>query len=225
MDFYREDYDVSAWDDIAVPGPWELQGFGKPIYTNITYPFVKNPPFIKGLYDNGTPVGSYVRKIDLPASWIPDRIFIRLGAVSSAYYLWVNGRKVGYAQDSYLPSEFDITDYVRAGENTVALQVFRWSDGSYLEDQDGWRFSGIMRDVYIHHAPQTHIRDFFIHSDLDKDYEDAELKVDVELSGKVQGNIHTQPIQRQAEQRNRRLPRNFGTGRQEPDLEGPGSFP
>lgn len=187
LDFYREDYDVSAWDDIAVPGPWELQGFGKPIYTNITYPFVKNPPFIKGLYDNGTPVGSYVRKIDLPASWIPDRIFIRLGAVSSAYYLWVNGRKAGYAQDSYLPSEFDITDYVRAGENTVALQVFRWSDGSYLEDQDGWRFSGIMRDVYIHHAPQTHIRDFFIHSDLDKDYEDAELKVDVELSGKVQG--------------------------------------
>lgn len=186
MDFFNEGYDVSSWDDIAVPGPWELQGFGKPIYTNIKYPFEKNPPFIKGLYDNGSPVGSYVRTFELPESWMSDKIFIKLGGVSSAYYIWINGQKVGYAQDSFLPSEFDITPYVKAGENTVALQVFRWSDGSYIEDQDGWRLSGIMRDVYVHHAPKTHIRDFFVYSDLDKDYKDAALNVELDLAGDVQ---------------------------------------
>ena len=186
MDFHKAGHDVSLWDDIAVPGPWELQGFGTPIYTNIKYPFEKNPPFIKGLYDNGTPVGSYVRTFELPQSWMSDKIFIRLGGVSSAYYIWVNGQKVGYAQDSFLPSEFDISPYVKSGENTVALQVFRWSDGSYLEDQDGWRFSGIMRDVYIHRAPHAHIRDFFVYTDLDKEYRDAELNIDVDLAGAVQ---------------------------------------
>lgn len=187
VDFFNEGYDVSSWDDIAVPGPWELQGFGKPIYTNIKYPFEKNPPFIKGLFDNGSPVGSYVRTFELPESWMSDKIYIKFGGVSSAYYLWINGQKVGYAQDSFLPSEFDITPYVKAGENTVALQVFRWSDGSYIEDQDGWRLSGIMRDVYVHHAPKTHIRDFFVYSDLDKDYKDADLNVEIDLAGDVQG--------------------------------------
>ena len=186
-DFYKSGYDMSAWDDILVPGPWELQGFGVPIYTNIKYPFKKNPPFIKGLYENGSPVGSYVRTFEIPQSWLSDKIFIRLGGVSSAYYIWINGQKVGYAQDSFLPSEFDITPYVKSGENTVALQVFRWSDGSYLEDQDGWRFSGIMRDVYVHHAPKSHIRDFYVFSDLDKEYKDAALNVEVDLEGDVAG--------------------------------------
>lgn len=183
LDFYEQGYDLSGWDTIMVPGPWELQGFGKPIYTNITYPFEKNPPFIKGLYDNGTPVGSYHRFFTLPKSWKNDRIYIRLGGVSSAYYIWINGRKVGYAQDSFLPSEFDITDYVREGANTVSLQVFRWSDGAYLEDQDGWRFSGILRDVQLLHAPQCRIHDYFVRSDLDKEYKDAELLAQVELGG------------------------------------------
>ena len=183
MDFYKAGYDFSGWDTIQVPGPWELQGFGKPIYTNITYPFEKNPPFIKGLYDNGTPVGSYHRSFTLPKSWEKDRIYIRLGGVSSAYYIWINGRQVGYAQDSFLPSEFDITDYVQKGSNTVSLQVFRWSDGSYLEDQDGWRFSGIMRDVQLLHAPQSRINDYFVRAELDDRYEDAVLNVQVELGG------------------------------------------
>ena len=187
MDFHKVGHDVSLWDDVAVPGPWELQGFGTPIYTNIKYPFEKNPPFIKGLYENGSPVGSYVRTFEIPQSWLSDKIFIRLGGVSSAYYIWINGQKVGYAQDSFLPSEFDITPYVKSGENTVALQVFRWSDGSYLEDQDGWRFSGIMRDVYVHHAPKSHIRDFYVFSDLDKEYKDAALNVEVDLEGDVAG--------------------------------------
>ena len=182
-DFYKTGYDFSGWDTIQAPGPWELQGFGKPIYTNITYPFEKNPPFIKGLYDNGTPVGSYHRTFSLPKSWYNDRIYIRLGGVSSAYYIWINGRQVGYAQDSFLPSEFDITDYVQKGQNTVSLQVFRWSDGSYLEDQDGWRFSGIMRDVQLLHAPHSRICDYFARAELDDKYEDAVLNVQVELAG------------------------------------------
>lgn len=186
-DFYVDGFDCTSWDDIQVPGPWELQGFGKPIYTNIKYPFEKNPPFIKGLFDNGSPVGSYVRTFTLPQEWMNDKIYIKFGGVSSAYYLWINGQKVGYAQDSFLPSEFDITPYVKAGENTVALQVFRWSDGSYIEDQDGWRLSGIMRDVYVHRAPKSHIRDFYVYSDLDKEYKDADLNVEIDLDGDVAG--------------------------------------
>lgn len=181
--FYKRGYDVSGWDNIEVPGPWELQGFGMPIYTNIKYPFEKNPPFIKGLFDNGSPVGSYITTFTLPEKWLSDRLYIRLGGVSSAYYLWINGEKVGYAQDSFLPSEFDITPYVKAGENSIALQVFRWSDGSYLEDQDGWRLSGIIRDIYVHRTPKTSIRDFFVYSDLDKEYKNADLNVEVDILG------------------------------------------
>lgn len=181
--FYQSGFDFSGWDKIQVPGPWELQGFGKPIYTNITYPFEKNPPFIKGLYDNGTPVGSYHRTFTVPKSWKNDRIYVRLGGVSSAYYIWINGVQIGYAQDSFLPSEFDITEYIQKGENTISLQVFRWSDGSYLEDQDGWRLSGIMRDVQLLHAPQSRVRDFFVTADLDDKYEDATLNVEVDLDG------------------------------------------
>jgi beta-galactosidase/beta-glucuronidase len=194
MDFYKAGYDFTEWETIQVPGPWELQGFGKPIYTNITYPFEKNPPFIKGLYDNGTPVGSYHRTFTLPKSWYKDRIYIRLGGVSSAYYIWINGRQVGYAQDSFLPSEFDITDYVKKGENTVSLQVFRWSDGSYLEDQDGWRFSGIMRDVQLLHAPQSRICDYFVRAELDDKYEDAVLNVQVELGGVLEDGMAVKAV-------------------------------
>ena len=181
--FYQSGFDFSRWDKIQVPGPWELQGFGTPIYTNITYPFEKNPPFIKGLYDNGTPVGSYHRTFTIPKSWKNDRVYVRLGGVSSAYYIWINGKQIGYAQDSFLPSEFDITEYIQKGENTISLQVFRWSDGSYLEDQDGWRLSGIMRDVQLLHAPQSRVRDFFVTADLDDKYEDATLNVEVNLDG------------------------------------------
>lgn len=185
--FCEEDFDASAWDDIRVPGPWDLQGFGKPIYTNIKYPFEKNPPFIEGLYDNGSPVGSYVREFEIPQSWMSDKVYLRVGGVSSAFYVWINGKKVGYSQDSALPSEFDITPYSRVGTNRIAIQVFKWSDGSYIEDQDGWRFGGIMRDIYIHHTPQTHIEDFFVYSDLDEEYRDAELKAEVKVAGDFAG--------------------------------------
>lgn len=184
LDFFADGFDVSGWSDIRVPGPWEMQGFGTPIYTNIKYPFERNPPFISGLFDNGSPVGSYRTTFTLPDGWNGREIFISLGGVSSAYYIWVNGHKVGYAQDTYLPSEFDITSYLREGENTLSLQVFRWCDGSYLEDQDGWRVSGIIRDVTLRAAPRMRISDIFVKPDLDARYYDGTLAIDVEIDNR-----------------------------------------
>lgn len=175
---------VSSWDDIRVPGPWDMQGFGKPIYTNIKYPFERNPPYIKGLFDNGSPVGSYKTVFTLPEGWAGREVFIRFGGVCSAYYVWINGQKVGYAEDSYLPSEFDITPYLREGENSVSVQVFRWSDGSYLEDQDGWRVSGIIRDVTLFSTPGTYIADFFVKPDLDAEYRNGSLSIDARINNR-----------------------------------------
>lgn len=182
--FQDPDFDVSAWDDIEVPGPWELQGFGTPIYTNVKYPFELNPPYVEGRFDNGTPVGSYRRTFRLPEAWRGKRIFVRLGGVSSAYYLWINGVKVGYAEDSFLPSEFDITSCVRPGENTIALEIYRWSDGSYLEDQDGWRMSGVLRDITLFATDETYIGDFFARCGLDNALTDGVIDLDVTISNK-----------------------------------------
>lgn len=183
-DFHADGFDVSSWDDIRVPGPWDMQGFGKPIYTNIKYPFERNPPYIKGLFDNGSPVGSYKTVFTLPEGWAGREVFIRFGGVCSAYYVWINGQKVGYAEDSYLPSEFDITPYLREGENSVSVQVFRWSDGSYLEDQDGWRVSGIIRDVTLFSTPGTYIADFFVKPDLDAEYRNGSLSIDARINNR-----------------------------------------
>ncbi len=180
--FYAEGYDLTQWSTIKVPGAWELQGFGQLIFTNINYPFELNPPYIKGLFDNGTPVGSYIRDFELSKEQLTGELFIRLGGVSSAYYIWVNGEAVGYAEDSFLPSEFNITDFVKEGRNTVALQVFRWSDGSYLEDQDGWRVSGIIRDVELLATPKTYIADVVVVNDLDEKYQDAKSTVKVKIN-------------------------------------------
>ena len=145
-DFYKIDFDLSHWDSIKVPSNWELEGYGTPIYVNTDYPFDKNPepPLIK--IDN--PVGSYRYDFEVPNSWDGKSIFIHFGAIKSAAYLWINGEKVGYTQGSKTPSEWDITNFVQNGTNTLALEVYRWSDGSYLECQDFWRISGIERDVY-----------------------------------------------------------------------------
>ncbi|WP_321996566.1 glycoside hydrolase family 2 TIM barrel-domain containing protein [Draconibacterium orientale] len=148
---------------ILVPGAWQMQGFGIPIYRNTKYPFDVNPPYIKGEY--GNPVGIYERVFTVKN--IKNRItYLRFESVSSAFYLWVNDQKVGYSQDSWSPAEFNITGFLKEGENKVRLQVFRWSDGSYLEDQDGWRMSGIFRDVYLISKPKVHIRDFFVTTPL-----------------------------------------------------------
>jgi beta-galactosidase len=178
-DFFAEDFDASGWDDIQVPSNWERQGFGQPIYTNVTYPFDKNPPLIAGR--NGNPVGSYRTSFTVPEAWKGRRLLIHFDGVESAMYLWVNGKEIGYSEDSRTPAVFDITDLVRDGENQLAVQVFRWCDGSYLEDQDFWRLSGIFRDVSLRSIPQAGVYDLEIKTDLDEAYEDATLAVEASL--------------------------------------------
>ncbi|MFA9392888.1 MAG: glycoside hydrolase family 2 TIM barrel-domain containing protein [Prolixibacteraceae bacterium] len=178
LDFYKTDYDVIGWDEIPVPGNWELYGYGFPNYTNIAYPFKKNQPYIADEY---SPVGSYVYQFNVPEFWKDREIYIEFGSVKSSFYIWINGQKVGYSQDSKLPSEFNITSYIHTGDNKLAVQVFQFSDGSYLEDQDFWRISGIQRDVILSARAKTHIRDFFVKALLDQNYKNGMLDLDVEL--------------------------------------------
>jgi beta-galactosidase len=180
QDFHKNNFDVSGWDDIPVPSNWELQGYGIPIYVNIPYAWTKKPepPFVS---HDDNPVGSYKRSFTVPQDWKGRQIFLHFGAVKSAFYLWINGKYVGYSQGAKTPAEWDVTKFLNKGENTVALQVYRWSDGSYLECQDFWRMSGIERDVYLYSTPKLRIRDYFVHTDLDENYEDAVLKVDLDL--------------------------------------------
>ncbi|THH36550.1 glycoside hydrolase family 2 TIM barrel-domain containing protein [Neolewinella litorea] len=171
--FYRTDYDDSGWDDIPVPANWELEGHGTPIYTNIVYPFPVNPPFID---HDDNPVGSYRRTFTVPDDWADQEIYLHFGGVSSAFYLWVNGERVGYSEGSKTPAEFRITHYLQPGENTLAVEVYRWSDASYLEDQDFWRLSGIDREVYLYATPKVTLRDFRVVAALDTvDYRDGRL--------------------------------------------------
>ena len=173
LDFYSNETKVSGWDKIEVPSCWEMKGYGTPIYTNSTYPFPNNPPFIK----RTNPVGSYFRTFELPVDWDGKQIILHFGGVSSAFYVWVNGQMVGYSEDSCLPSEFDVTEKVQKGKNTVAVQVFRWSDGSYLEDQDHWRMSGIQREVMVVAQPRVALNDFFVRTRFDDNLEDALLQI------------------------------------------------
>lgn len=177
--FYKKDFDVSNWDEILVPAHWELNGYGYPIYVNDRYPFEKNPPFIPHEFN---PVGSYVKEFEIPENWGGRTVFFQVGAIKSASYFWINGEFLGYNQDSKTPVEFDITDYLQEGKNTIAIEVYRWSDGSYLECQDFWRMSGITRDVFLWSAPKTHIRDYFVKADLINDYEDGHLSFEVDFS-------------------------------------------
>ena len=178
-DFFKETFDVSSWKDIQVPGDWQFQGYDIPVYVNIRYPFVADPPFIPSEYN---PVGSYRKTITLPLGWGEREIFLFLGGVNSFLYVWVNGQFVGMSKDSKTPAEFDITKYAKPGAlNTIALQVFRWCDGSYLEDQDFFRLSGIERDVYLYSAPKTHIRDLEVIGKLEPDYKNGVLSIKADL--------------------------------------------
>ncbi len=174
LDFFRPDFDVSDWKEIPVPSNWQMHGYDRPIYLNVRYPFRKDPPRIP--HDNN-PVGSYRTKFEIPRKWSGRQVFIHFEGVESAFYLWVNGEKVGYSQGSRTPAEFRITPYLREGKNILAVEVYRWSDGSYLECQDFWRMSGIFRDVYLFSTPDVHIRDFEAFCDLDEEYRDAVLRV------------------------------------------------
>lgn len=172
-DFYKSR--VSGWKKIPVPSNWEMQGYDKPIYKSAVYPFRPvNPPHVPQDY-NG--VGCYQRVFTVPLGWKGMNITLHFGGVSSAYKLWINGQFAGYAEDSFLPSEFNITPYLQEGENIISVWVIRWSDGSFLEDQDQWRLSGIHREVYLHAEPSLRIADFFYQTKLDKNYKNALLSI------------------------------------------------
>lgn len=178
--FYKPKFSDSEWKLIDVPGNWERLGYGVPHYLDVDYPFPANPPYIPNDYN---PVGSYRKSFELPLSWNGSDVIIHFGAVHSAFYLWVNGQKVGYSQGSKLPAEFDITSFVKKGENLVAIEVYRWSDGSYLEDQDMWRLSGIERSVFVYAQPKLHLSDHTILTGLDENYENGLLAIKAEVRG------------------------------------------
>ena len=185
VDFYKTDFDDSQWKTIPVPSNWQMHGYGKPIYTNITYPFKNDWPRVMSepsrdytAYDERNPVGSYRRNFDVPANWNGRRVFLNFDGVDSAFFVWVNGQKVGYNTGSRNATEFDITPFLKRGQtNTLAVEVYRYSSGSYLEDMDMWRMSGIFRNVTLWSAPIVHVRDFRIVTDLDAQYRNAILRV------------------------------------------------
>lgn len=195
--FYTENYTAENWDNILMPGNWELQGFGTPIYTNIAYPFKVDPPKVTRepeehftSYLERNPVGSYLTTFTVPENWGNKQIFINFNGVLSAFYLWVNGQKVGYSENSMSPAEFDITKFVRKGENKLAVEVYKWCDGSYLEDQDIWRLGGIFRDVDLIARPKTFIADFFVKALPDNTFQSADVSVNLQID-----NRSTQSVQ------------------------------
>ncbi|MBN1670723.1 MAG: DUF4981 domain-containing protein [Kiritimatiellae bacterium] len=177
-DFAQPAFDPHTWGDITVPGNWTMQGYDKPIYTNVKMPIPCDPPHVPQA-DN--PTGLYRRTFTVPGAWKGRRVFAVFGGVESAFYLYVNGREVGFSKDSRLPAEFDITACLRRGRNVLAAKVIRWSDASYLEDQDHWWMAGIYRDACLVAVPPVHIRDFFVQTDLDGEYRDAMLRVTAEV--------------------------------------------
>lgn len=192
LDFYVEGYDVSGWDDIPVPSCWEMQGYDHPIYNNVEYPHDNTPPYIlprPGFNDGGknygiNPVGSYVREFELPAGWEAKRTFLHFDGIYSAANVWVNGQYAGYTQGANNVTEFDITEYLKTGHNRLAVEVFRWSDGSYLECQDMFRMSGIFRDVYLFNVPKTAVRNHVIRAALSDNYRKADLSVHLDVDNR-----------------------------------------
>ncbi|MBS2211284.1 DUF4981 domain-containing protein [Carboxylicivirga mesophila] len=182
VDFYKSTFNDAEWGTIPVPSNWELEGHGVPIYTNIEYPFDKENLEAPKEWN---PVGSYRRNFTLPTNWDGRQVYINFDGVQSAFYVWVNGKKVGYSQGSRTPGEFNITQYLKVGDNQLAVEVYRWSDGSYLEDQDFWRLSGIFRDVYLWSTPSSHIRDFNITATLDESNTNGILQLEGELVSTV----------------------------------------
>ena len=178
LDFYAADLNDSNWKNIEVPSNWELQGYDIPIYTNITYPFPKNPPFIAPDYN---PVGSYRRTFTVSESWNDKEIILHFSSISGYARVFLNGKEVGMTKAAKTPAEFNITSFLKKGENLIAVQVFRWHDGSYLEDQDFWRLSGIERDVYLQAMPKTTVWDYFVKSDLDNQYKNGLFNLDITL--------------------------------------------
>lgn len=198
--FYELNYDDSQWDNFRIPASWEVNGYGLPIYVNQPYDFAghnlrygkMNPPY--DIPADNNPVGSYRKKIILPAGWKSKQIFLHVGNAKSCLFVWINGKKVGYSEDSKLAAEFDVTNFLKEGENLIAFQVFRWSDASYLECQDMFRFSGIERDVYLFATNNLHIRDTKIDATLDDTYTNGLLAVTIEVdNSKLEKGYHSKP--------------------------------
>ncbi len=184
VEFYKPTYDVSGWKEIPVPSNWEVHGYGTPFYRNLGYTIKKDFPRVMSepeekytAFKERNPVGSYRRDFEVPAQWAGRQTFITFDGVDCAFFIWVNGQKVGFSVNSRNAAEFDLTKYLKAGKNTLAVEVYQYSSGTWLEDQDMWRLHGIFRNVTLWSAPQVHIRDFFVKQDLDNDYKDATVEV------------------------------------------------
>ncbi len=180
--FYQEDYDDGTWETFPVPANWEVHGYGYPIYLDEKYPFTTTWPNVSPDYN---PVGSYRRDFEVSKDWLDREVILYFGAVKSALYVWVNGQEVGFSQGSKTPAEFNISKYLKAGKNNIALQIYRWSDASYIESQDMLRLSGIEREVFLYALPKVHIQDFFVKNDLSADYKNGQFKVDFLLKNNL----------------------------------------
>jgi beta-galactosidase len=195
-DFYAVNFNDSQWDDFKVPATWEVNGYGYPIYVNIKYEFEHlmkpDPPHVPVDYN---PVGSYRRKITIDKSWNGKEIFIHFGSAKSNLFVWVNGQFVGYGEDGKLPSEFNITKFVKTGENVIAFQVYRWSDGTYLECQDMWRVSGVTRDCYLYARHPVHLRDFEVIPDLDENYQNGSLQIKTSFANASRGSNYSLEVE------------------------------
>lgn len=183
-DFFKTSYNVSDWQNINVPGSWELQGFDAPIYTDVTYPFKANPPFVPQDYN---PVGHYVHEFTVPENWKGMDVIMDFEGVESAFYLWINGKMVGYSEDSRLPAHFNISKFLKKGKNRLAMKVFRFSDGSYLEDQDYWKYSGIERNVFIQARPKSRMNDYVLGNKLINQYKNGNFTLDVNMLNPQKG--------------------------------------
>lgn len=182
LDFYRSDYDDTAWRNMPVPASWQMHGFDIPIYTNIIYPWPQDPREPPNVPYTFNPVGSYRTTFVVPPGWNNRQVYLHFAGVDSAFYVWVNGAKLGYHEDSRTPAEFNITKHLKPGRNVLAVEVYRFGDGAFLEDQDMWRMSGIYRDVFLWSTPKQHIRDFEARPDLDASYTSGELRITTQIA-------------------------------------------
>ncbi len=184
-DFHQTTFDDTSWDNIMVPSNWQMQGYGHPKFRNIAHPFRSDPPNIPREWN---PVGSYRKIFSIPQDWDGQQVYLRFEGIRSASMVWVNGQEVGYNQGAFEPSEYDITPFIQTGENLVAVKVFQWCDGTYLEDQDMWRLGGIFRDAYLYAMPKVHIRDYYIVTDLDDSYTNANLIIEADIRNHLPSN-------------------------------------
>ena len=187
LDFYRNDFDAAGWDSLPVPGNWQLYGYDYPIYTNWKYPFKAQKPNVPRDFN---PVGSYKRTFNLPKDWMPakDEIILHFGGVNSCFFVWLNGQYLGYSEDAKLPTEFLASPHLKAGENQIAVEVYKYCDGTYLEDQDMWRLAGIERDVYLYKRTAINLGDFKVACD----YNSANQTGSISLEIFTQGMTYTQ---------------------------------